>query len=554
MKLNRRHALGLIGAGANAVAAPAMAADGQGDFRHGVASGDPLADRVIIWTRVTPKDPAQPLRVDWEVASDPDFRKVVRKGRAEARAERDHTVKVDVTGLKPGGAYHYRFRTGNAVSPTGRTLTLPGDDAQDAVLAVVSCSLYPAGYFNAYDAIARLERVDAVVHLGDYIYEYGAGPADYGMAGAAATGRTPEPRHELVSLADYRTRHAHYRTDPALQAAHARAPWIVVLDDHETANDAWTGGAENHTPAAEGDWSARKAAGLRAYSEWLPIREGASLPEGLTRAFPFGKIANLLMVDTRLSARDEQQDYANIPPGADGKPDFARFMARRAEPSRQLLGSRQEQWLEAEMTRSVQEGCAWQVLGNQVVMARVDGPDIRARLTPEQWESLMTGLPAAIRPVVEQMARLYAMGVPMNLDSWDGYPAARERVYAAMGRARASAVVLAGDSHAFWANDLHDATGRLAAVEFGTTSVTSPGWGDALPGVDIGAVIAEQNRDVVYSDQGAKGFTLLTLTKQDVVAELVAVSTITSRDYETRTLRRFRSRRTDEGAGSLQAV
>lgn len=554
MKLNRRHALGLIGVGANAAAAPAMAADGAGEFRHGVASGDPLADRVIIWTRVTPKDPGAASKVNWEVAADPEFRKVVTKGRAEARAERDHTVKVDVTGLKPGVTYYYRFRTSEAVSPTGRTATLPGENATDAVLAVVSCSLYPAGYFNAYDAIARLERVDAVVHLGDYIYEYGAGPADYGMAGAAATGRTPEPRHELVTLADYRTRHALYKTDPALQAAHARAPWIVVLDDHETANDAWTGGAENHTPAAEGDWSARKAAGLRAYAEWLPIREGASLPDGLTRSFTFGKIANLLMVDTRLSARDEQQDYGNIPAGADGKPDFAAFMARRGDPRRQLLGPGQELWLETEMTRSVQAGCAWQVLGNQVVMARVDGPDIRAKLTPEQWNGLMSGLPSALRPVVEQMAQLYAMGVPMNLDSWDGYPAARERVYAAMGRARASTIALAGDSHAFWANDLHDAAGRVAAVEFGTTAVTSPGWGDALPGVDIGAVIAEQNRDVVFSDQGAKGFTLLTLTKEEAVAELVAVSTITSRDYQARTLRRFRSRRTENGAGSLEAL
>ncbi len=545
MSLNRRHALTWLGLGLNAAAAPALAQTQHGaTFAHGVASGDPLADRVVLWTRVTTAATA-PVPVAWTVADGPDLKTIVARGQTEASPARDFTVKVDVTGLKPGKDYWFAFTVGEVTSPVGRTRTLPVGPSKDVVLAVVSCSLYPAGYFNAYDAVARLERLDAVVHLGDYIYEYGAGPDDYGTAGAAKMGRILEPRHEIVTLADYRLRHATYKTDPHLQAAHARAPWICVWDDHETANDSWIGGAENHTPGVEGDWEGRKANALRAYYEWMPLREPApgGLATAINRTFRFGDVAELIMVETRLGARTEQLDYSKVPMRAeDGRqvPDLAAFMGARSDPSRQLLGPAQEAWLDRTLNASTAAGCAWQVLGNQVVMGQVKGPDLKAALTPADWAATLAELPERFRPRLEAMAQLFALGVPFNLDAWDGYPAARDRVYGMIKAARAQALVLAGDSHAFWVNELHDEAGDRVAVEFGTTAVTSPGWGDFMAKQDMGAIFADQNKEVVYSHQSAKGFTLLTLTPEEARAELVAVSTITERTYETKALKRYR--------------
>ncbi|MBW8858356.1 MAG: alkaline phosphatase D family protein, partial [Caulobacter sp.] len=331
MTIDRRRALALFGLGGVSAAGEAIAASpkrlhaGPATFEHGVASGDPLQDRVILWTRVTAPGAKAPVGVRWDVATDAAFKTIVKQGHATADAARDYTVKVDVVGLKPNTDYFYRFRqavkgkaTGKAV--TGRTRTLPAGPTKDVVLAVVSCSLYPNGYFNAYDAIAKLPRVDAVLHLGDYIYEYGAAPADYGMASPTAKTRVPDPPRELLSLDDYRRRHALYKTDPALQAAHARAPWIVVWDDHETADNSWIGGAENHQPATEGDWSKRKAAGIKAYYEWMPIREPApgTLPEASWRRFQFGDVVTLMMTETRLTARTHQLDYSRDLAGPDG--------------------------------------------------------------------------------------------------------------------------------------------------------------------------------------------------------------------------------------------
>lgn len=547
MSINRRSALALLGLGANAAALNASAAEpGGASFQHGVASGDPLSDRVIIWTRATPAAPqAKDFTVAWTVADAPDFKRVVASGQLLASAARDFTVKADVAGLKPDKDYWFRFSTGGVQSPVGRARTLAIGPVKDVALAVVSCSLYPAGYFNAYDAIAKLDRVDAVVHLGDYIYEYGGGPNDYGTAGAVKMGRLLEPKHEIMSLADYRLRHATYKSDPHLQAAHARAPWICVWDDHETANDSWLGGAENHSSDTEGDWNTRKANALRAYYEWMPLREPSAggLAEAINRSFRFGDVAELVMVETRLLARSKQRDYAEMPMRQlDGKsvPDFTAFTAERADPSRQLLGDQQERWLAETLKASVADGCAWQILGNQVVMAQVKGPDLKAALPPAEWAAMLAGLPEAFRPRIEQMAALFAQGVPFNLDAWDGYPAARERLYAMIRAAKAQTIVLAGDSHAFWVNELHDAAGDRVAVEFGTTAVTSPGWGDFLPKQDMGKIIANQNDEVIYSHQSAKGFTLLTLTPDEARAELIAVSTITGTAYETKSLKRYR--------------
>jgi alkaline phosphatase D len=549
MKIDRRRLLGLLGlsgaAAGEAVAAPIDHYKGPVAFEHGVASGDPAPTSVVFWTRVTPKETTTgDINLDLEVAADPDFKTPVASSTGlRARASRDWTVKHDLDGdgLKPGTEYWYRFKANGVTSPVGRTKTLPKGATKDVVLAVVSCSLYPNGYFNAYDAIAKLPRVDAVVHLGDYIYEYGGGPKDYGMTSPVAAKRTHDPIHEIVTLEDYRRRHAQYKTDPAAQAAHARAPWIVVWDDHETANDSWIGGAENHQPDKEGDWAARKAAALKAYYEWMPIRDpGAkALPEAAWRGFQFGDVASLLMVETRLTGRTPQLEYEDLKM-VDGKPDLEDFNRKWKDPARRMMGQGQEQWLAKEVGASMKADTAWQVLGNQVVMARIAPPDLKKTMGEEKFNALLQALPAKARPRVAMSAAMSAYDVPSNLDAWDGYPADRQRVYDIFAAAKARPIVLAGDSHMFWANELWDDAGKgRVAAEFGTTSVTSPGFGDALPGAPIGEAFAQRNKEVKYVHPAAKGFLLLTLEHGKATGELMQVSTIVKTDYTTSVLKRF---------------
>jgi alkaline phosphatase D len=558
MTIDRRRALALFGLGGVGAAGEAMAAKpqalfaGRATFLHGVASGDPLDDRVVLWTRITAEATTSPIVLGWQVATDPGFKTVVRQGQVTATATHDYTAKVDVTGLKPATDYFYRFqylRNGKVFGKpaAGRTRTLPQGPTRDVVLAVASCSLYPNGYFNAYDAIAKLPRVDAVLHLGDYIYEYGAAPDDYGMASPTAKTRVPDPPRELVSLSDYRRRHALYKTDPALQAAHARAPWIVVWDDHETADNSWLGGAENHQPApisqgGEGDWVKRKAAGIKAYYEWMPIREPAAgtLAEASWRRFQFGDVATLLMTETRLTARSHQLDYGRDLPIVDGKPAFAAFTAKLKDPDRRMMGQGQEQWLAREVDASTKAGTAWQVLGNQVVMARVVPPDLKAAMGEAAYAALLAKLPAYVAKPVEESRALSQVGAPGNLDAWDGYPADRSRVYDIFKTGKARPIVLAGDSHAFWVNELWDDAGTTrVAAEFGVTSVTSPGYADYLPGAPLDGAYVQRNKEVKFTDQGAKGFLLLTLEHGRATGELVAVSTILDTRYQTRVIKRF---------------
>lgn len=592
MSFSRRRALSLLAAGISlpvalggltvAGSGRAAAPSGAG-FHHGVASGDPLADAVVLWTRVTPALAAGPVAVSWEVAADAAFTHIVDRGVAEAMPDRDHTVKVDVRGLKPGRDHWYRFHFGGMTSPVGRTRTLPTGAQDRVVMAFVSCALYPNGYFNAYDHIARLDRVDVVVELGDYIYEYGAAEGDYGMASGRRLGRIPEPAHDIVTLADYRTRYAQYRRDPDLQAAHARAPWICVWDDHEVANDTWVGGAENHHEDRQGRFLDREAAAVRAYYEWMPIREPAPgrAAEAIYRSFQFGDLASLIMVESRLLARSYQLELdrsGDIPmtvwlegagerhpvtdpavlarvmaaakagealpaaPQADARyalgPDEAALKAYVANPERQMLGTHQEQWLAGELAASVAAGRPWQVLGNQVVMARTIAPKMEKALGRDGLEQWLARFPEPARTRVAELVRYASFDVPFDLDGWDGYPAARERVYdaikgatlkkpagAAPGQERgANTIIVSGDSHAFWVNELRDAGGQTrVAAEFGTSSITSPSPGDELGGIQLGPVFVDQNPEVKFCDQLAKGYVLLTLTPEKAVADLVSV-------------------------------
>ncbi|QQV76754.1 alkaline phosphatase D family protein [Sphingomonas aliaeris] len=530
--IGRRGALALIGSGATLVLPGGThAATPRGaTFDHGVASGDPARDGAVLWTRATPAGGGSgDVALDWHVSTTLDG-KPVRSGRVVARAAADHTAKVEATGLAPGQDHWFWFTApGGMKSPVGRFRTLPVGAVDRLVIGVATCQLYPGGFFNAYADMAKQPRLDAVVHLGDYIYEYGED--GYGGDIGKKIGRVPDPRHEIVSLDDYRRRHAQVKTDPDMQAAHARAAFICVWDDHEVANDGWIGGAENHDPKTEGSWAARKAAAMQAYFEWMPIRESR---RGLGRAaiyrsFEFGDLATLAMVETRLLARSEQV----APKGQAPTPDqYAAAIAERARPDRELLGAVQQRWLEQTLSASVRAGKPWQLLGNQVVMARVAGPDLETGLAAKAVGPALAKLSNTWRDRLEEAKASYRAGLPFNLDSWDGYPPARERLYASFRKANSSPIVLSGDSHAAWSNDLYDDGGTLVATEFGATAITSPSYGSLLPG--LGAVLAEQNREVAFCDQDAKGYILLTLTPDAATAQHIGLSTVFSRTFDRR--------------------
>jgi len=535
VRVDPRAALGLLGAGAASAGCVTTPQASGARFTHGVASGDPAADGIVLWTRAMPLagEGDVPLRYQIVPAAGGG---TAASGPVQARAAADHTAKVEVDGLRPGTDYRYWFEAGDTRSGEGRFRTLPRGATGDVVLAVVSCQLYGGGLFNALDAVARLPRVDAVVHLGDYIYEYG--PGGYGAATEQRLGRVPDPPHEILTLADYRRRHAQYRSDLDLQAAHARAAFICVWDDHEIANDCWVGGAEEHDPPGDGPWAARKAVAIQAYHEWMPIRapKRGGL-EAIYRRFDFGDLASLLMTETRLLARDEQAAFKGE---AVGPAEIRAVLAERAHPGREMLGATQARWLEEQLADSVRAGRPWQVIGNQLVMARVEGPDIEMAVGAGRAAAALARLPATLQARVRAAQASYRAGVPMNLDAWDGYPHARERLYASFVRAGSRPIVLSGDSHAFWANSLSDAAGRLVGQEFGTSSITSPSWGDALPGIDLGAAIAARNPEVLFSDQLRKGFTVLTLTPTQARADFHAVSTILAKPYDSAAFRSFR--------------
>jgi alkaline phosphatase D len=555
MRINRRKALALFGLGA---ATPAMAAAaGKVSFKHGVASGDPLADRVILWTRITPDDPATAGQVAYSWKLNPIDRRAggAKSGSGVTDASRDFTVKVDVAGLDAGRAYTYEFTANGVTSPMGQTRTLPTGAVKDVVLAVATCSLYPGGYFNAYEAIAKLPRVDAVLHLGDYIYEYG--PEGYGYETGKALNRLPDPPHDCVTLLDYRLRHACHRADAQLQAAHAKAPWIVVWDDHETANDSYKDGAQHHDPAKDGDWNKRKAAAIKAYYEWMPIREPADHGFAINRTFHFGDVASLFMLETRLTARDKQLVYErDLTKGADGQYDVATFRTKLADPTRKMMGSAQEAWLAGELTASVKSGRPWQILGNEVVMARLNVPSFKKEMGEEPLAQALSKLPAGAAKRLDRMEGIAALNLPYGLDMWDGYPVDRQRLYGMIREAKANVVVVSGDSHAFWANELYDAAegGNRVAVEFGATGITSPGGEDALPGIPVGEIFAKANREVLFSDQKAKGFVVLTLSKSEMTGDLVAVSTIMDKAYTVSTLKSYRATPGADGVSELKAV
>jgi len=531
---SRRDFMRSLGAGALAslpLIRPGSAqAHSSGVFRHGVASGDPLADRVIIWTRITPTHPGV-VPVSWEVALDASFRRILRRGRVLTSADRDYTVKVDVLGLPAAARLYYRFRAPTETSPVGRTRTLPQGHLSQVKLAVFSCSNYPAGYFHAYAEAALMQDVFAAVHLGDYLYEYGQD--GYASEDAAALGRRVDPPTELLALNDYRRRYAQYRSDPDLQALHAAMPMIVVWDDHEISNDTWREGAENHDETTQGAFAERRAAALRAFHEWLPTRlADPARPDQIYRSFEFGNLLSLHMLDTRVISRDLQLDY-NDYFGAGGF-DTASFTTDLTHPQRQLLGAAQSTWLSQRLAAS---RTTWDVLGQQVLMARMDipAPLVLGLISFTNYSGLLVKAqlaPGSLTP--QEQAILAQPAIPYNLDAWDGYFVARETV---LGTARAlnkNLVVLAGDTHNAWASDLLDFQGNRVGVEFATASVSSPGLETYFPlenPLAVAAGLTQIIGPLKYANTHQRGFMIVTARHDECSAEWRYVDTVKRLDY-----------------------
>lgn len=486
-----------------ATAAPASAAAAPA-FLHGVASGDPLPDGVLLWTRVTPVPEAVPgsglgpdTEVSWTVAKDKAFNSVVATGTATTGAASDHTVKADVRGLQPATDYWYRFTSGGVTSPAGRTRTAPADSATAARLrfGVVSCANWEAGYFSSYRHLASRGDLDAWLHLGDYIYEYATG----GYAARGTVVRPHAPANEIVTLADYRTRHGRYKTDADLQALHATAPVVAIWDDHEFANDAWSGGAENHTEGAEGAWTARVAAAKQAYFEWMPVRPSVA---GTTyRRLRFGKLADLSLLDLR-SFRSQQ---ATIGSGSVDDPD------------RTITGRAQLDWLKAGLKAS---DTTWRLIGNSVMISPV----------------AFGALPDYLLAPLAKLLGLPAEGLAINVDQWDGYTDDRRELLAHLrDNGIQNTVFLTGDIHMAWANDVpvKAATYPLspsAATEFVVTSVTSDNLDDILKvAPDTVSAVAETavkaaNRHVKWLDMDSHGYGVLDITGERAQMDYYALS------------------------------
>ncbi|QWZ61749.1 alkaline phosphatase D family protein [Acinetobacter pittii] len=530
--------------------------EAQADFLHGVASGDPLQDKVILWTRLTPVDLSASLKVTWEIATNDQFNQNLKTGMVQTTKTDDFTVKVDATGLQAGTTYYYRFRFGSKISPVGQTKTLPVS-TNKVSFAVCSCSNYPAGYFYVYREMAK-QNVDVVIHLGDYIYEYGAD--GYATEDAAKLGRTlpSDNNKEIIKLDDYRKRYSLYRQDKDLQAAHQRHPFIVIWDDHELANDTWRDGAENHQDN-EGSFSTRKLEALQAYFEWMPIRPVSSTDHlNIYRQFNFGSLVQLTMLDTRIIARDKQLEYKDYMT-ASGL-DAQKFQTDLTDPKRTLMGYTQRDWLVDKLKQST---AIWNVVGQQVLMSKMWIPaellaslgqitsggtssDTLAKMTAQITElvtlklRLEQGDPTL---TVQEKARVTKL-VPYNLDAWDGYYAEREFVYGKLAEFNKKIIVLAGDTHNAWTSYLYNQKGEYVGVELATGSVSSPGLEKYL---SIPLAQLQQFEfafttlidELAYCNLNQRGYLMVTLDDKQVQSDWIFVDSIKNAEYKVDSSRNY---------------
>lgn len=513
------------------------------NFKEGVASFDPTTTSVIIWTRFTSTS-SESIEITWEISVDAKFEKILRQGKIFTDESRDYTVSVDVQNLPSNKTFFYRFYNVKTkeVSVVGETITLPSqsDNISQVKMAVCSCANYAAGLFNVYEAMANSD-VDVVVHLGDYIYEYGAG--EYGTnTYTASLGRTHSPANEIVTLEEYRTRYKQYRSDEKLKYLHQKKPFIAVWDDHEIANDFYNGGAENHQ-ANEGDLDDRKANALKAYSEYIPLKTGDD--NRIYRDFHFGNLVSLYMLDTRVIARDKQLEYSNyfLP---DNTFNAASFQKDLMNPNRQLLGIEQLSWLGSKVNGSSSK---WQVLGQQVLMTKMMLPaellmlmakinaeiDATGSAQPATFQAFQATVGSLVTiksrvlandptVTVAEKTRL-ATVLPYNLDAWDGYPIEREKLYSILNGKKV--VTLAGDTHNAWQGELKSASNKVVGLELATASITSPGLEKYLGlGASGSTQIAQFEQalnllidDLEYSNLSKRGYLKATFSASDVKAE-----------------------------------
>lgn len=530
--------------------------EAQADFLHGVASGDPLQDKVILWTRLTPVDLSARLKVNWEIATDNQFKQNLKTGMVETTKTDDFTVKVDAAGLQANTIYYYRFRFGNKISSVGQTKTLP-ISTNKVTFAVCSCSNYPAGYFYVYREMAK-QNVDVIIHLGDYIYEYGAD--GYAAEDAAKLGRTlpTDNNKEIIKLDDYRKRYALYRQDKDLQAAHQRHPFIVIWDDHELANDTWRDGAENHQ-SDEGSFSDRKLAALQAYFEWMPIRPVTSTDHlNIYRQFNFGSLVELTMLDTRIIARDKQLEYADYMTAAGL--NAQKFQVDLTDPKRTLMGYTQRDWLVDKLKQST---ATWNVIGQQVLMSKMWIPaelllslgqitsggasaETLAKMNAQITElvTLKLRLEQGDPTLTAQEKTRVTTVVPYNLDAWDGYYAERETVYESLASLNKKVIVLAGDTHNAWASYLYSQKGQYVGVELATSSVSSPGLEKYL---SIPMAQLQQFEfafttlidELAYCNLNQRGYLLVTLDQAQVQSNWIFVDSIKNAEYKVDTSRQY---------------
>ena len=512
-ELDRRQLIALGGGGLAALSIPgaAAAAMAQG-FTHGVASGEPGANSVLLWTRYAA---ASNTTLTAELSESVDFARVVGGGTVTATGERDHTAKIVVDGLHPGRWYYYRFvAPDGSMSPVGRTRTLPVGSTAAFTLALFSCSNMPFGWFNAYGHAAARQDVDLLVHVGDYFYEYKVG--QYPTLKEMVAGRTIQPDNECIALADYRLRYAAYRSDPDLQRLHTLFPMIAQWDDHELANDAWKGGAQNHQPD-EGEWSVRSAAAERAYREWMPVADIR------WRHYEIGDLATIFLPETRLTGRDKQFSVGAIVEGAsDPAAALRRFRETGyIDPARQMLGEDQERWLTDAIRASVKAGKRWQVCAQQVIMGTTYSP-------PESAGWFGPDAPDYVMDRVRTAKMVADAGLPYSFDAWDGYPAARDRLLGAVQAAGANFVSLAGDSHNGWAFDLPHG-GRPAGIEVAGHSVSSPGIESAAKGAsdaDRVAALRRSSPQLRWANTERRGYATVALTPERMTANWHLLDTV----------------------------
>ncbi|MGD1464605.1 alkaline phosphatase D family protein [Vibrio harveyi] len=544
MSLSRRDFIKAVSSGAVATTLTACGSDDSdatptGSFEYGVASGDPTQTQVIIWTRVTTA--ASYVDVTWQVSRSEDFSTVEQSGTFTTDTSRDFTVKVDVQNLNPSTQYYYRFMVGETTSIVGMTQTLPEGSVDKASMAVVSCANYPAGYFNVYKEILKqhqTESFDVVLHLGDYIYEYGAG--GYASEDAARLGREPSKGTECITLDDYRKRYAQYRQDQELQALHAALPMIAVWDDHELANDAWKNGAENHQNN-EGSFVDRRAAAAAAWTEWLPVRENTFSNMLIYRQFSFGDLINLMMLDTRLVGRDQPLDYFSL--NAPTMDAIGGLVAQSRSADRELLGTEQLAWL---MNAFNSQDAKWNVLGQQVLMSRMELPSSVMlamfqlfNATDEQKMDALLAVNSAISNYLADPSS-DTIKLPYNLDAWDGYYVERERVYEIAKASEGHFVCLAGDTHNAWTSELKDVSNNPVGVEFATSSVSSPGLEEYLALEPVAIAQMEYTlphlvSELQWTDIKQRGFMRVTFTPEKAQSTWYMLSSVKDKNYQVTT-------------------